>query len=108
MTFKDLNISEPVLKALEEKNYTTPTSIQKKAIPVAIQGQDVLGLAQTGTGKTAAFAIPVLELLKKNAPVNKRFPSIKALILTPTRELAIQIEEAFADYGKYRSDEYTS
>lgn len=107
MTFKDLNISEPVLKALEEKNYTTPTSIQKKAIPVAIQGQDVLGLAQTGTGKTAAFAIPVLELLKKNAPVNKRFPSIKALILTPTRELAIQIEEAFADYGKYTSLRHT-
>ena len=107
MTFKDLNISEPVLKALEEKNYTTPTSIQKKAIPVAIQGQDVLGLAQTGTGKTAAFAIPVLELLKKNAPVNKRFPSIKALILTPTRELAIQIEEAFADYGKYTGLRHT-
>ena len=107
MTFKDVKISQPGLNALEEKNYNTPTSIQKKAIPVAIQGQDVLGLAQTGTGKTAAFAIPVLELLKKNAPVNKRFPSIKALILTPTRELAIQIEEAFADYGKYTGLRHT-
>lgn len=101
MTFKDLNISEPILKALEDKNYSTPTAIQEKAIPPAIKGQDILGLAQTGTGKTAAFSIPVIEQLKQIPIIKGKPRAIKALILTPTRELAIQIEEAISLYGKY-------
>ncbi len=107
MTFKELNISRPVMKALEEKNYVEPTPIQQQAIPVAIKGQDLLGIAQTGTGKTAAFAIPIIEqLVKDNVPKGKIRP-IKALILTPTRELAIQIEESFSDYGKYTGLRHT-
>lgn len=100
MTFYELNISKPILKAIEEKGYMTPTPIQEQAIPVAKGGRDLLGLAQTGTGKTAAFAIPIIEQLKDNIGGNGVRP-IKALILTPTRELAIQIEESFSDYGKY-------
>ena len=100
MTFQQLNISQPVLKALEEKQFSTPTSIQQHAIPVALGGRDILGLAQTGTGKTAAFAIPVIEHLYRKSQAEKT-RSIRALVLTPTRELAIQIEEAFAAYGKY-------
>lgn len=101
MTFKELNISEPVLRALNEKNYDLPTPIQQQAIPVAVKGRDMLGIAQTGTGKTAAFAIPIIEQLSSR-PANKAGKRpVRALILTPTRELAIQIEEAFADYGKY-------
>ena len=100
MTFQQLNISQPVLKALEEKQFSTPTSIQQQAIPVALGGRDILGLAQTGTGKTAAFAIPVIEHLYRKSQAEKT-RSIRALVLTPTRELAIQIEEAFAAYGKY-------
>jgi ATP-dependent RNA helicase RhlE len=100
MTFKELNISEPILKALADKDYTTPTSIQEKAIPVALQGRDLLGTAQTGTGKTAAFAIPILQqLLAHKERGNRR--EIKALILTPTRELAAQISDCFQDYSKY-------
>lgn len=107
MTFQELNISEPVMKALKEKKYDTPTPIQQQAIPVAMTGMDVLGIAQTGTGKTAAFAIPIIEQLR-NTPGNKRVKQpIKALILTPTRELAIQIEEAFAEYGKYTELKHT-
>ena len=106
-TFNDLKISKPILKALDEKNYDTPTAIQQKAIPVATAGRDVLGLAQTGTGKTAAFAIPILERLGNIAIVKGAPRKIKALILTPTRELAIQIEEAFADYGKYTNLRHT-
>lgn len=107
MTFNDLNISEPVMKALEEKGYNTPTAIQKNAIPVALKGKDLLGLAQTGTGKTAAFAIPIIEQLSNKLSEKGRFRPIKSLILTPTRELAIQIEEAFADYGKYTGLRHT-
>jgi ATP-dependent RNA helicase RhlE len=99
MTFKDLNISEPILKALANKKYENPTPIQEKAIPTALQGGDLLGIAQTGTGKTAAFAIPIIQQLEA-APFSGR-RAIKALILTPTRELAIQIGESFWDYSKY-------
>jgi ATP-dependent RNA helicase RhlE len=106
MTFNDLNISKPILKAIEEKGYITPTPIQEQAIPVATGGRDILGLAQTGTGKTAAFAIPIIEQLKDNVGGNGGRP-IKALILTPTRELAIQIEESFTDYGKYTGVRHT-
>ena len=85
MTFKDLNITEPILKAIEEKGYANPTPIQVKAIPAALTGKDILGCAQTGTGKTAAFAIPIIQHLQA---LKNRDKSIKTLILTPTRELA--------------------
>ncbi|MEG2849946.1 MAG: DEAD/DEAH box helicase, partial [Bacteroidales bacterium] len=100
MTFKELNISEPILKALIDKNYTDPTPIQQKAIPPALSGRDILGTAQTGTGKTAAFAIPIIQQLNELRE-NGRNREIKALILTPTRELAIQIDECFEEYAKY-------
>jgi ATP-dependent RNA helicase RhlE len=99
MTFNDLSISEPILKALHDKNYQHPTPIQEQAIPVALTGSDLLGLAQTGTGKTAAFAIPIIEQLLHSDLRHSR--DIKALILTPTRELAIQIEECVRDYTQY-------
>lgn len=97
MTFKNLNLIQPILKALQEEGYSTPTPIQEKSIPILLQGKDLLGCAQTGTGKTAAFSIPILQKLYKTD--NRK--SIKALILTPTRELAIQIGESFGAYGKY-------
>jgi ATP-dependent RNA helicase RhlE len=100
MTFKELSISEPILKALKNKKYDTPTPIQAQAIPVALQGRDLLGIAQTGTGKTAAFAIPVIQYLNQPQSKSKK-RNIKALILTPTRELAIQIDDCFRDYVKY-------
>ena len=99
MTFKELQISEPILKALANKKYENPTPIQAQAIPVALAGRDLLGIAQTGTGKTAAFAIPIIQQLCLSKAERKR--EIKALILTPTRELAIQIDECFTDYAKY-------
>lgn len=100
MTFKELDISKPVLKALINKKYETPTPIQEQAIPVALRDRDLLGIAQTGTGKTAAFAIPIIQKLN-HSQAKERKREIKALILTPTRELAIQIDECFLDYAKY-------
>ncbi|WP_352416166.1 DEAD/DEAH box helicase [Oscillibacter ruminantium] len=94
MTFKELNLTAPILKAIDRQNYTTPTPIQQKAIPFLLQKRDLIGCAQTGTGKTAAFALPILQNL-----ASERGKFIKALILTPTRELAIQIQENFEDYG---------
>ena len=106
MTFKELNISEPILRALTNKKYEIPTPIQERAIPVATSGRDLLGIAQTGTGKTAAFAIPIIQNLDKLQPkAQKR--EIKALVLTPTRELAIQIDECFSDYAKYTTLRHT-
>lgn len=102
MTFKELNISEPILMALANKKYENPTPIQEEAIPAALSGQDVLGIAQTGTGKTAAFSIPIIQKLEQTVSAERR-REIKALILTPTRELAIQIGESFSDYGRYTS-----
>ncbi len=99
MNFTDLNLIDPIAKAIQEQGYTNPTPIQEKSIPEITKGRDFLGCAQTGTGKTAAFAIPILQNLSKNRPSNH----IKALILTPTRELAIQIEENIKAYGKYLS-----
>ncbi|UPQ77202.1 DEAD/DEAH box helicase [Chryseobacterium nepalense] len=98
MNFTDLNLIEPIAKAIQEQGYTNPTPIQEKSIPEITKGRDFLGCAQTGTGKTAAFAIPILQNLSQNKFPNKH---IKALILTPTRELAIQIEENIKAYGKY-------
>ena len=102
MSFNNLQLIEPVLKALTNEGYTTPTPIQEQAIPVILQNRDLLGCAQTGTGKTAAFAIPILQLMHQQKQAAAPGPNrIKALILTPTRELAIQIEESFKAYGKY-------
>jgi len=101
MLFENLNIIEPILKALKREGYTKPTPIQEKSISAILEGNDLEGCAQTGTGKTAAFAIPILQLLYNNKNVEKGHRSIKALVLAPTRELAIQIEESFTAYGKY-------
>lgn len=135
MTFKELNIAEPILRAVGEKGYTEATPIQQQGIPVALSGRDMLGIAQTGTGKTAAFAIPIIQHLwsakleerkvaeampqeeaegqqsdaklhrkerrGRNHGKNQGQRGIKALILTPTRELAVQISDCFAEYGKY-------
>ena len=101
MQFSDLGLIKPILSALSDEGYTTPTPIQQRAIPHILLGKDVLGCAQTGTGKTAAFAIPMLQLLDKPAQLSREKRPIRALILTPTRELAIQIEESFNAYGKY-------
>ena len=100
MTFKELNIIEPILKALNENGYSTPTPIQEQAIQPALDNRDILGLAQTGTGKTAAFSLPIIQNLYLNKIYEKK-REIKALILTPTRELAIQIDESLADYTRY-------
>lgn len=100
MTFQDLNISEPILRALSNKQYKTPTPIQEQAISVVLNGKDLLGIAQTGTGKTAAFAIPIIQQLDRPVLTNRK-REIRALILTPTRELAIQIDECFTDYAKF-------
>lgn len=106
MQFKELNIIPEIRKALEEENYTKPTPIQEKAIPLVLSGKDLLGCAQTGTGKTAAFAIPTLQLLCEEKREVKRKHTIRALIVTPTRELAIQIYESFCTYGKYTKLKY--
>lgn len=98
MKFQTLNITEPILKAINEQGYLTPTPIQEQAIPYALQGRDILGCAQTGTGKTAAFSIPTIQLLNRH---EKRY--IRSLIVTPTRELAIQIQENICAYAKHTS-----
>lgn len=100
MQFESLNIIEPVLKSLKEEGYTIPTPIQAEAIPVILRGNDLIGCAQTGTGKTAAFAVPILQLLSKNRGFDRK-RKIRSLIVTPTRELAIQIDESFKAYGRY-------
>ncbi|NEM97038.1 DEAD/DEAH box helicase [Pontibacter burrus] len=99
MTFNELNLIEPILAALKTEGYTNPTPIQQKAIPYILQKRDLLGCAQTGTGKTAAFAIPILQLLSA-LPQDRNKRTIKSLILTPTRELALQISESFGAYGR--------
>ena len=98
MNFEQLHLMPPILDALKEQGYTAPTPIQEKAIPPALEGRDVLGCAQTGTGKTCAFAAPILQRLSEKP--DKAHP-IRALILTPTRELAIQIQECFEGYGRH-------
>ncbi len=139
MTFNELNIAEPILRAVCEKGYDKPTPIQQQAIPVVARGHDIFGIAQTGTGKTAAFAIPILQTLweeKQQRPQQaateqqqaeaaeeptprkdrrgrrhgkpQRERVIRALIITPTRELALQIDECFTDYGKYTGLHHTA
>ncbi|HRG88264.1 MAG TPA: DEAD/DEAH box helicase, partial [Chitinophagales bacterium] len=100
MSFENLQLIEPILKALKTEGYSTPTPIQEQSIPVILKHRDLLGCAQTGTGKTAAFAIPILQLLHQNHGNDKGPRQIKTLILTPTRELAVQIGESFAAYGR--------
>jgi ATP-dependent RNA helicase RhlE len=101
MSFEKLNLIEPILRALTKEGYTTPTPIQEQSIPVLLGRRDLLGCAQTGTGKTAAFAIPILQLLHNDELYQKAPAGIKCLVLTPTRELAIQIGESFAAYGHH-------
>ena len=101
MSFENLNLIEPILKALKTEGYTTPTPIQEQSIPIILERKDLLGCAQTGTGKTAAFAIPILQILEGGKIYDKGPRAIKCLILTPTRELAIQIGESFAAYGRH-------
>ena len=106
MTFENLSLIKPILEALREEGYETPTPIQAKAIPIVLSGKDLLGCAQTGTGKTAAFSIPILQHLSgRELSAGRR--EIKALILTPTRELAIQIGESFTAYGRYTKLKHT-
>ena len=100
MKFTELGLLPEILGSLEKLGYSEPTPIQQQAIPLALQGKDILGCAQTGTGKTAAFSIPLLQLISKSRNDNSSKRPIKALILTPTRELAAQIADSIRDYGK--------
>lgn len=106
MSFQSLNLIEPILRALQEEGYSQPTPIQKEAIPFVLEGNDLLGCAQTGTGKTAAFSIPIIQLLSNKSSDSKR-RKIRGLIVTPTRELAIQIGESIAAYGRHTSIRHT-
>ncbi|MFP6681735.1 MAG: DEAD/DEAH box helicase, partial [Gammaproteobacteria bacterium] len=99
MTFESLGLSEPLLHAVRDTRYTTPTPIQAQAIPAILNGADVMGAAQTGTGKTAGFTLPLLQLLNEKPPVKSN--RARALVLTPTRELAAQIQDSVLTYGKY-------
>ncbi|MCK5121752.1 MAG: DEAD/DEAH box helicase [Methylococcales bacterium] len=100
MSFNQLNLSTPLLQAITEQGYDKPTPVQEKAIPLILQGKDILAGAQTGTGKTAGFALPILQLIH-NQPLAQRPRPIKALVLTPTRELAVQVHESFVTYAKH-------
>lgn len=101
MSFRNLGIIDPILDALQAEGYTRPTPIQEQAIPLLLRGSDLLGCAQTGTGKTAAFAIPILQRLHAEKQGGRSFRTIRALVVTPTRELAIQIGESFSVYGRH-------
>jgi ATP-dependent RNA helicase RhlE len=101
MLFNELNLLEPILRALQEEGYQKPTPIQEQAIPIVLNGADLLGCAQTGTGKTAAFSIPILQILNKQALPASAHRPIRCLILTPTRELAIQIGDSIQAYGRH-------
>ncbi|AIQ18916.1 DEAD/DEAH box helicase [Paenibacillus sp. FSL H7-0357] len=103
MTFNDLNLIPAILKALSQENYTSPTPIQEESIPAALAGRDVLGCAQTGTGKTAAFSLPIIQLLSQQPSATGGRRRIRSLILTPTRELALQISENIQAYSKFTS-----
>ncbi len=107
MNFKEMNIITPILKALTTAGYTQPTPIQEQAIPVILEGKDLVGCAQTGTGKTASFAVPILQLLCKDKSNERGLRTIRALILTPTRELAVQIGESLAAYEIYTKLKHT-
>jgi len=101
MLFEDLSLSKSIQRAVFEEGYTNPTPIQEKAIPIILAGNDIVGCAQTGTGKTAAFAIPIIHQLHRIVGSSKKQKEIRTLIVTPTRELAVQIGESFDTYAKY-------
>lgn len=101
MLFEDLSLSKSIQRAVFEEGYTNPTPIQEKSIPIILSGKDLVGCAQTGTGKTAAFAIPIIHNLHKTVGSSKKTKQIRCLVVTPTRELAVQIGESFDTYGKY-------
>lgn len=107
MSFEHLNLIEPLVKALKSSGYTQATPIQKQAIPIILQQRDLLGCAQTGTGKTAAFALPILQMLHQQQSTHKS-RMVRALVLAPTRELAIQVAESFGKYGKYTGIRHTA
>ncbi len=107
MTFKDLGLIEPIMRALATKGYETPTPIQEQAIPILLKGRDLLGCAQTGTGKTAAFSIPIIQYLANRQVGPNEARKIRALIVTPTRELALQIDENIAGYARYTELKHT-
>ena len=107
MSFENLKLIEPILRALKTEGYTIPTPIQEQSIPIILDRKDLLGCAQTGTGKTAAFAIPILQILEGGKIYDKGPRAIKCLILTPTRELAIQIGESFGAYGRHTGMKHT-
>jgi ATP-dependent RNA helicase RhlE len=107
MSFADLRLAEPILRAIADEGYTTATAIQAQTIPHTLQGRDVLGCAQTGTGKTAAFALPILHNLTQSPRPAKGTPSVRCLVLCPTRELALQISESFSTYGRHVALRYT-
>ena len=100
LSFTDLGLSAPILKTLARNDYTTPTPIQAQAIPAILKGRDVVGLAQTGTGKTAAFGLPILQRLSETRDTSTKSPKLRALILSPTRELSTQINDALWTYSK--------
>jgi ATP-dependent RNA helicase RhlE len=106
MTFSELNLIDPILQALQEEGYTTPTPIQEQAIPPVLNGDDMLGCAQTGTGKTAAFSLPLIQRLHEAGPAHPA-KAIRALILTPTRELALQIGDSIKSYGRHTNIKHT-
>ncbi|MCX6147677.1 MAG: DEAD/DEAH box helicase [Candidatus Kapabacteria bacterium] len=106
MSFENLNLIQPILKALTKEGYTTPTPIQSQAIPHLLNKKDLLGVAQTGTGKTAAFAIPIIQMMALEENIDYKRRKIRALILTPTRELAVQIGESFENYGRQTNLKY--
>ena len=101
MKFEDLNLLKNIQHALADQGYEKPTPIQEQAIPVILNDKDLVGCAQTGTGKTAAFAIPILNQLHRIVGSAKKVKRIRTLVITPTRELALQIGESFDTYGKY-------
>ena len=105
MSFESLHLIEPILKALKEEGYSNPTPIQAQSIPIVLRGTDLLGCAQTGTGKTAAFTLPIIQLLEENKSFQKN-KKVRALIVTPTRELAIQIGESFRAYARHTDLKY--
>lgn len=107
MTFENLNLIAPILQALKAQGYDKPTPIQEQAIPLLLQGRDLLGCAQTGTGKTCAFTVPILQLMAQRQEGNGKNRKVKALIVTPTRELALQIDESIRDYGKHLNLRHT-
>ncbi len=101
MTFASIGVIEPILRALQKEGYTEPTPIQAQSIPKLLEGDDLLACAQTGTGKTAAFAIPIIQQLYQSSDRNRKPRQVRALVVTPTRELAIQIADSFSAYGRF-------